>query len=300
MNSFKDNLDKIKKGDRRIFAKTLTKMNDLNAADLDILVNTFKKQSKVPLILGLVGSPGAGKSTFINQFLDYGKLAKNKKKIGMLLIDPSSPIHGGSLLGDRVRLLDHFLNPEIFIRSISNLGNVNGLNPHLDKYLMLFSLFPFDVVIIESVGGGQASTDLKSYVDKLILIFDPHAGDEIQFLKSGVLDIADNVIISKADLCNVEAVLHSLRDSISSTSKIYSANLTNKSDLNSYFESELVNIVSQPSRKLIAQLLKSITHEKVDKILQEYFSNEFNKKEIGNFSIQEFQKDFKKYFLQNY
>ncbi|MBT3983059.1 MAG: hypothetical protein HOE90_17015 [Bacteriovoracaceae bacterium] len=218
---------KISKGDKKELRSALTKVESFSAKDEELLWASFLKLKKRPTLLGIVGTPGAGKSSFLNQLISYNRSKKPTSQLGMLLIDPSNPDGGGALLGDRVRLKKFFLDDGVYIRSVSNKGDVSGLTPHLDKYIMILSHFPFDTVTIESVGGGQSTTYLRDYVDNLILLYDPNSGDGIQHLKSGVLDVADCIVVSKADLFNTKSISNSLYEWGSKHTQIFDVDLLN-------------------------------------------------------------------------
>lgn len=284
------NLSDIKKGDRKTLSKTLT---NLDQVDSNLLVSEYISLKNKPQILGLIGTPGSGKSSFLNCLAEFRKLNESNLKIGLLLIDPSHPTHGGALLGDRVRLQDHFLDQKLYIRSISNAGSPDGLHPKLAQYLMLMSLFPFDLICIESVGGGQANTNLKSFVDKLILIFDPHSGDGIQHLKGGVLDVADEVIISKTDLINPILIKQSLHEWTHENINIHSANFLDPNSIKSFAHDYFHKSDNQNSTfKLVKNFLYQEYFSKFNTEFIKYSDNFFKSHKLSDDSIREFRKNF--------
>ncbi|MGC9771113.1 ArgK/MeaB family GTPase [Fervidobacterium islandicum] len=149
-------------------------------------------------IVGFTGSPGAGKSTLTDAYVV--KLRANGKKVGIIAVDPSSPFTGGALLGDRIRMKRHFTDDNVFIRSMGSRGNVGGLNDSVFGVITLYKLYGFDYVIIETVGAGQSEVDIAYVADTVVLVLSPAAGDEIQLMKAGIMEIADIFVINKSDL----------------------------------------------------------------------------------------------------
>jgi putative protein kinase ArgK-like GTPase of G3E family len=299
LKNFSELLQETLKQNRRGFSQALSLIPELSKGDERLLLHEFLNQKSTPSLIGLFGTPGAGKSSFLNLLSHFRKDFFPTKKIGLLLIDPSSPVHGGSILGDRVRLTEHFLEEEVFIRSISNETSLDGLNPRLAHFLMLFTLYKFDLILVESVGGGQASTNLKRFVDRLVMIYDPHSGDGVQHLKGGALDVADDVIISKADLINVSMTIQSLKEWSNPNLHFHSANLTQKDSLNKFFE-ELFQKTSQNSLKNLPQVL---LWQEAEREFRTHFDNYYTQfiknTQMSEENIQVFRKNFPHFFLKN-
>lgn len=161
-----------------------------------VLANLFPKTGGAKVV-GLTGSPGAGKSTLVGAMLRYYRA--EKKKVAVLAVDPMSPFTGGSLLGDRIRLSEHFNDEGVFIRSLSTRGKLGGLSPATWQAVHLCDAFGFDLVIIETVGVGQNEVDVRNLVDLAAVVVVPEGGDGVQALKAGVLEIGDWFIVNKAD-----------------------------------------------------------------------------------------------------
>ena len=149
-------------------------------------------------VLGITGPPGVGKSTLISRLLDY--TLELGLRTAVLAVDPSSPFHQGALLGDRIRMQQHVRDARIFIRSLASRGSLGGLHPHIMEICELLQQTPFDVILIETVGVGQSEVDIAGLADASVVVLSPSSGDDIQAMKSGLLEIADMFVINKADL----------------------------------------------------------------------------------------------------
>jgi len=154
-------------------------------------------------IIGVTGAPGVGKSSFISKLGQA--LCARGLKVAVVAVDPSSPIHGGALLGDRLRMMWGTPGDNFFIRSLSSGAVYGGLGPHCEDVVRAFDGYGFDVVLVESVGAGQSDVAIKDIVSKTILLLMPEAGDSIQFSKAGIMEIADAFVINKCDLPGADA-----------------------------------------------------------------------------------------------
>ncbi|MGN6178168.1 MAG: methylmalonyl Co-A mutase-associated GTPase MeaB [Mucilaginibacter sp.] len=180
--------------------------NDLQGA-ADLLKNLqFNKE--VPII-GITGPPGAGKSTLVNAIIN--KLTNEGKKIAVLAIDPTSPFNFGSLLGDRIRMTAHFNNPDVFIRSLATRGSLGGLSAKTIEMADVLRAAGFDYVFVETVGVGQSEIEIAGLADLTLVVLVPESGDEIQNIKSGLMEIADAFIINKADRDGADFFVNNLK-----------------------------------------------------------------------------------------
>jgi LAO/AO transport system kinase len=148
-------------------------------------------------VIGITGPPGAGKSTLINNLIQY--YSGEGKKVAVLAVDPTSPFTHGSLLGDRLRMSTHFSNENVFIRSVATRGSLGGLTDKALEITDVLKSAGFDLVLVETVGVGQSETEIASLADATVLVLVPESGDEIQTLKSGVMEIADVYAVNKSD-----------------------------------------------------------------------------------------------------
>jgi LAO/AO transport system kinase len=160
-------------------------------------------------VVGLTGSPGVGKSTSTSALVSV--LRASGKRVGVLTIDPSSPFSGGALLGDRVRMQDHAPDPDVFIRSMASRGQLGGLSAAVPQALRVLDAARCDVVLIETVGVGQAEVEIASLADTTLVLLAPGMGDGIQAAKAGILEIADVFVVNKADRDGADKVARDMR-----------------------------------------------------------------------------------------
>ena len=183
-------------GDRRALARAITLVESDDPAGWELVRQVYPHTGKAAIV-GLTGAPGAGKSTLI------GALTKLRREAGrevaVLSIDPSSPFTHGALLGDRIRLTDHFLDPGVFIRSMANRGALGGLSEAALQAALLMDAAGKEDVFLETVGVGQAEIDVIDHADTVVLVLMPGSGDSIQALKAGVMEIPDIIVINKSD-----------------------------------------------------------------------------------------------------
>jgi LAO/AO transport system kinase len=148
-------------------------------------------------IIGITGPPGAGKSTLVDAMI--GELIKQDKRIAVLCVDPSSPFNLGAVLGDRIRMSEWYIHPNVFIRSLATRGSMGGLSPKIIEISDLVKAAGFDQIIIETVGVGQSEIEIAGLADTTVVVFVPEGGDEVQTMKAGLMEIADIFVINKSD-----------------------------------------------------------------------------------------------------
>jgi len=148
-------------------------------------------------IIGITGPPGAGKSTLTDGLI--GEYVRQGKRVAVLCVDPSSPFNLGALLGDRIRMSDWYTHPSVFIRSLATRGSLGGLHPRILEITDLLKALPFDLIIIETVGVGQSEIEIAGLADATVVVLVPEAGDEVQTMKAGLMEIADIFVVNKSD-----------------------------------------------------------------------------------------------------
>jgi LAO/AO transport system kinase len=160
-------------------------------------------------ITGITGPPGAGKSTITDALV--GAMIAQQQKVAVLCVDPSSPFHHGALLGDRIRMSEWYNHPDVFIRSLATRGSLGGLNPRIMEIAEVVKAAGFDQVIIETVGVGQSEIEIASLADTTVVVLVPEAGDEIQTMKAGLMEIADVFVVNKSDRPDADHFVKHLR-----------------------------------------------------------------------------------------
>ena len=187
-------LQQIQQGDVKALARSISLVEN-EVPGYELLLQSLPSNSKT--VIGITGPPGAGKSTLTDLLI--GAITQEGKKVGVLCIDPSSPFNLGALLGDRIRMSSWFNNPNVFIRSLATRGALGGLHPKIIEITDLIKIAPFDYIIIETVGIGQSEIDIVGLADITVVVVVPEAGDEIQTMKAGLMEIADIFVVNKAD-----------------------------------------------------------------------------------------------------
>jgi LAO/AO transport system kinase len=189
-------IERLLSGDRRALARVISKVEDENPETPDIISELYSHTGEA-LSVGFTGPPGAGKSSIIAKLIELYR--EEDKKIGVVSVDPSSPFTKGAILGDRIRLVDHFLDKNVFIRSMGNRGHLGGLAGGSRLAGLAMEAYGVDVVIYETMGVGQGEVEVASAADTVVLCLQPGAGDAVQALKAGVMEIADIFCINKCD-----------------------------------------------------------------------------------------------------
>ena len=203
---------RLVEGDKRALARGISLVEDDDPAGWELVREVYPRTGQAAVV-GFTGPPGVGKSTLI------GALTKAQRDAGrdvaVLSIDPSSPFTQGALLGDRIRLSEHFLDPGVFIRSMANRGALGGLSEAALQAALLMDAAGKDDVFVETVGVGQAEVDIIDHADTIVLVLMPGSGDSIQALKAGVMEIPDVIVVNKADHPLTDTMIREIRGVLS-------------------------------------------------------------------------------------
>lgn len=204
--------ESILEGNRLALARLLTQVENDSPEGRTVLAELFRHTGKAHLI-GVTGAPGTGKSSLVNQLALHYRRNENKK-VAIVAVDPSSPFTGGAVLGDRVRMRDLSGDNGIFIRSMASRGSVGGIAQATASIAQVFDAAGFDIIIIETVGAGQSEVDVARLAHTTVVVEAPGLGDDIQAIKAGILEIADILVINKADRPGVENTERALRSTL--------------------------------------------------------------------------------------
>lgn len=200
--------ERLVAGDKRALARAITLIESDDPAGWELVREVYPRTGRARIV-GFTGPPGVGKSTLIGALT--AELRKSERQVAVLSIDPSSPFTQGALLGDRIRLSDHFLDPGVFIRSMASRGALGGLSEAALQVALAMDAAGKDDVLIETVGVGQAEIDIVDHADTIVLALMPGSGDSIQALKAGVMEIPDVIVVNKADHPMTDTMVREVR-----------------------------------------------------------------------------------------
>lgn len=301
MQSIQQLLKQLYSGEVKALARAITLVeNELSSSD-DLLY-ALQVNEKIPVI-GITGPPGAGKSTLLSALIK--KITDQNKRVGVLAVDPTSPFNYGSLLGDRLRMADHFNNENVFIRSLATRGALGGLSAKIIEVLEVMRAFKFDYIFIETVGVGQSEVEIAGLADTTVLVLVPEAGDEVQTLKSGIMEIADVFVVNKADRDGADTFvknLHTLVHSRLTINEVPEVHVIKTVATHSDGVDELLDVIQQrattlnPKRFFLLaekayQLIQTYRMKDVDKqILKREIENACKK---ADFTIYKFVKTYR-------
>lgn len=198
---------KIKNGDTKTLARCISFIENETPGYEELLQMISPGVSAK--IIGITGPPGAGKSTLTDALT--GEILKQNKKVAILCIDPSSPFNLGALLGDRIRMSNWYTHPNVFIRSLATRGSMGGLHPKIIEITDLIKSAAFDFIIVETVGVGQSEIEIAGLADTTVVVLVPEAGDEVQTMKAGLMEIADIFTVNKSDRPDADLFVKNLR-----------------------------------------------------------------------------------------
>jgi LAO/AO transport system kinase len=198
-------------GDRLALARLITRVEN-RAPEVPEIMRAIHERTGHAYVLGITGPPGAGKSTLVDRVTS--RLRAQGLAVGVIAVDPSSPFTGGAVLGDRIRMQTHTLDPDVFIRSMATRGSLGGLARATGDVIKLMDAFGFPWIIIETVGVGQTELDIIRQVDTTVVALVPESGDSIQAMKAGLMEVADVFVVNKADRDGAHALMAELRFSV--------------------------------------------------------------------------------------
>jgi LAO/AO transport system kinase len=269
----------IRRGNARAIAKAISLVENDPAAAQRLMrqVFTFRKDA---VVLGITGAPGTGKSTLVDQLI--GRLRAAGRKIGIVAVDPSSPFSGGAILGDRIRMMRHSVDSDVFIRSMATRGHLGGLAKATGEAIAILEAAGKNYVLVETVGVGQDEVEVVKLADLVLVVLTPDAGDEIQAFKAGIMEIADIFVINKADHPGAEKMERQLRAMLDlglpdkDKPSVIKTVATKGQGMDGML-SEVDRLMGKRDRRvqevrrkrLLAWMLRDVTREKIDQLISQ-------------------------------
>jgi LAO/AO transport system kinase len=202
----------VRSGDTRAVARAISLVED-GAPEARALLAALFAHAGGSLVVGVTGPPGAGKSSLVDRLT--ARLRRQGRTVGVVAVDPTSPFSGGAILGDRIRMQSHATDPGVFIRSMATRGHLGGLAAATDQALLVLSAAGKEVILVETVGVGQDEVEIVGTADVSLVVLVPGAGDEVQALKAGIMEVADVFVVNKADRGGVERVIAEIESMLS-------------------------------------------------------------------------------------
>lgn len=292
MDKSKELLKKKSSGDKKVLTRCITIVENELPGYEDILSSL--KIKNIPVV-GITGPPGAGKSTLINAILK--KLTDIRKRIGVIAIDPTSPFNYGSLLGDRLRMAEHFTNENIFIRSLATRGSLGGLSVKTIEITDVMKSFNFDYIFIETVGVGQSEVEIAGLADTTVLVLAPGFGDEVQTLKSGIMEIGNIFVVNKSDSPGAEGFAKSVEQLVHGRKKTdWTPPVILASATNNKGTEEIIRKMDEHLAKTSNGKKVFLLTEKIHKLIQNNRMKNLDKKKLQKKIEEEIKKkDFNLY-----
>jgi LAO/AO transport system kinase len=263
----------IIKGNSRAVARGISLAENNSKKAQELLKEIFSHTGE-SLIVGITGSPGSGKSTLVDKIVDV--IRAKEKKIGIIAVDPSSPFSGGAILGDRIRMMRHSIDSDVFIRSMATRGHLGGLAKASGEAISILEASGKDVILIETVGVGQDEVEIVKFADIILVVLVPGAGDEIQVFKAGIMEIADIFVLNKSDSPEADKTERQLKAMLDMGSRdkppppLVKTTATKAEGIDSLWQ-EVEDIISKRDQKvmvsrkkrLISWMLRDIINERL-------------------------------------
>jgi len=279
-----DIINKILEGNPQAMARAISLIEDRDDHAQEILKKIFPHSGR-SIIIGITGSPGSGKSTLVDQMVSLFK--QKQKKIGIIAVDPTSPFSGGAILGDRIRMMRHSIDKDVFIRSMATRGHLGGLSKASSEAITVLEAGGKDIILVETVGVGQDEVEVVKLADLILVILTPGSGDDIQAFKAGIMEIADIFVLNKADSPETEKAERQLKAMLDlgldkkkvppivktvATTGTHVDSLVEKIESYTLKKKERLKIARK--KRLILWMLKDIIREKIYQLIDQNIRND--------------------------
>jgi LAO/AO transport system kinase len=272
-----DQIKLLKQGDYKTLSRSISLIENEVGDYINLLKHLPSSSAK---IIGITGAPGSGKSTLADALI--GEMINDKKRVGVLCVDPSSPFNRGALLGDRIRMSEWYNHPDVFIRSLASKGSLGGLHPKIIEITDVMKGAAFDYIIIETVGVGQSEVDIAALADITIVVLVPEGGDVIQTMKAGLMEVADVFVINKYDRPDAANFYNNLKQMLAPVFPISQKEIPVLKTIASQKEgvAKLYEIISAWDFNIRQSQKLELMTQKVWSIIQSKKMKEINKEEL--------------------
>lgn len=293
------------KGNPRAVAKAISLVENNGSSAQEMMKQIFSRRREA-VILGITGAPGTGKSTIVDQMISHFR--SNGKKIGIVAVDPSSPFTGGAILGDRIRMMRHSVDPDVFIRSMATRGQLGGLAKATGEAIAILEAAGKEYVLVETVGVGQDEVEVVKLADIILVVLTPGAGDDIQAFKAGLMEIGDIFVLNKADSPEADKTERQIKamlelglkekdmppfvKTVATKAKGVDRLMT---EIEKFIVHKSGHMQEARKKRLLSWMLRDITREKIFRILNQ----SINEQEFENFVERIFRQETDPYTVSD-